>query len=57
MEIVLGLNVMELLFPTAALTVLRFEFMARKVLITYQCLGTNDGNHYITQDRAENSLI
>lgn len=30
---------MELIFPTATLMVLRFEWVARKVLITHQCLG------------------
>jgi len=36
---VLGLAEMELIFPIAALIVLCFVLVARKVLITYQCFG------------------
>ena len=36
---VLGLAEMELVFPTAALIVLCFVLVPRKVLITHQCFG------------------
>ena len=35
----LGLAEMELVFTIAALIVLCFALVARKVLITYQCVG------------------
>ena len=38
-EIALGLAEMELIFPIAALTVLCFVLVARKMLLTHQCLG------------------
>ena len=36
---VLGLAEMELIFPLAALIVLCFVLVARKVLITHRCFG------------------